>query len=77
MAPFGSIDAMQRALLLLMRALLILSLVAVVVVGILMIRDMDASSRSQGGVFYVGGAVVFVALMIVGKLVSLRGRGRP
>lgn len=43
---------------------------AVLVVGIWMIVHMDASSRSQGGVFYVGLVVAIAVAWLVGTLLS-------
>jgi hypothetical protein len=43
---------------------------AVIVFGSWMITHMDASSRSQGGVFYVGVAMVLLLGVIGGQLIS-------
>ena len=72
----GSLDDLQHALRVLMRVILWGAAAAVLIVGSLMIRDMGASSRSQGGVFYVGGAMVIVLGLIAGRLASLPRRKR-
>jgi hypothetical protein len=45
-------------------------------IGIWVIVHMDASSRSQGGAFYVGIGVVIALAWMVGSLVSLGLRRR-
>jgi hypothetical protein len=47
---------------------------ALMVVGIWMIVHMDASSRSQGGAFYVGIVVVIAFAWLVGTLVAVARR---
>jgi len=49
---------------------------AVIVFGSWMITHMDASSRSQGGVFYVGLAMVLLLGVIGGQLISAWLRAR-
>jgi len=49
---------------------------ALAAIGIWMIVHMDASSRSQGGAFYLGIGVVIALAWLVGSLVNLGLRGR-
>lgn len=76
MGRFDGIDEVQRGLVTFMKLLLWASLVGVVVVGYLMIRDMGGAQRSQGGSIYVGVAVIVVAVVIIDKLVKLHTKGR-
>jgi hypothetical protein len=69
-----SLDDLQGVLVFVMRLLLWGGAGVVLVVGMLMIRDMDAGSRSQGGVIYVAGAMIIVLGLIAGKLASLPRR---
>ena len=62
---------MEQALVRVLRVLLILSAIGVLVVGTLMIVNMNASERSQGGAVYVGIVMLVLLGVIVGKLKSL------
>lgn len=66
-----TLDATSRVLKTLLLALSAFAAAALIVVGIWMIGHMDASSRSQGGAFYVGILVVIAVAWLVGTLVSL------
>jgi hypothetical protein len=72
-----SLDRIQRVLVWVLRILLVVSLIAVLIIGTSMIRNMSASERSQGGAFYVGAAMVVVVALIIGKLVTLLRTSRP
>ena len=76
MSFLESLDRIQHVLVRMLRILLVVSLIAVLIIGTLMIRNMSASERSQGGVLYVGGAMVVVVALIIGKIVTLLRTGR-
>ncbi len=65
------LDRMERALARVLRVLLIVSAIGVLVGGTLVIVNMNASERSQGGAFYVGIVMLVLLGVIVGKLKSL------
>jgi cytochrome b561 len=68
----GGLDDLQRTLAKIMRVILILSLIAVIVLGVLMMRDVW--SGTQGEVYYAGAAMLAISAIIIDKLVKLRGR---
>lgn len=68
----GGLDDLQRTLAKILRVILIVSLLAVIVVGILMIRDVW--SNPQGEVYYVAAAMLAISAIIIDKLMKLRGR---
>jgi hypothetical protein len=76
MSFLESLDRIQHLLVRVLRIVLVVSLIAVLIIGTLMIRNMSASERSQGGVLYVGGAMVVVVALIIGKIVTLLRTGR-
>ena len=57
-----------------LQVLLAVSAVGVVVMGTLMIVNMNASERSQGGAVYVRIAMLVLLGVIVGKLASVSAR---
>ena len=65
------LDRVERALVRALRVLLVLSAIGVLVLGTLMIVNMSASERSQGGAVYVGFAMLVLLAVILGKLKSL------
>jgi hypothetical protein len=66
-----TLDATTKVLRTLLLVLSAFGSVALMVVGIWMIAHMDASSRSQGGAFYVGIVVVIAFAWLVGTLMHL------
>ena len=64
------LDRTEHVLLRVLQVLLAVSAVGVVVIGTLMIVNMNASERSQGGAVYVGIGMLVLLGVIVGKLVS-------
>jgi NADH:ubiquinone oxidoreductase subunit 6 (subunit J) len=71
------LDRSEQALVIVLQILLAGSAVAVLVVGTLMIVNMNESERSQGGAFYLGIGMVVLLAVIVGKLVTVRSRHKP
>jgi membrane-bound ClpP family serine protease len=70
-------DRAEQTLVLVMQGLLAASFVAVLVIGTLMIVNMNASERSQGGGVYVGLAMLVLLAVIVGKFTATRARRKP
>lgn len=68
------LDRMEAALVRVLRVLLVLSAIAVLVAGTLMIVNMNASECSQGGAVYVGIAMVVLLGVILGRLKLLGTR---
>ena len=68
------LDRTEHVLLRVLQVLLAVSAVGVVVIGTLMIVNMNASERSQGGAVYVGIGMLVLLGVIVGKLVSVCAR---
>jgi hypothetical protein len=64
------LDRSERVLSTVLVVILAAAAGAVIVFGSWMITHMDASSRSQGGVFYVGLAMVLLLGVIGGQLIS-------
>jgi hypothetical protein len=62
------LDSTEQALVRLLRVLLVVSATAVLVVGTLMIANMNASERRQGGAVYVGIAMLVLLAVILGRL---------
>jgi NADH:ubiquinone oxidoreductase subunit 6 (subunit J) len=58
----------------LLQVLLAVSAAAVLVVGALMIVNMNAGERSQGGAMYVGIAMVVLLAVILSRLKSVSAR---
>jgi hypothetical protein len=70
------LDRSERVLSTVLVVILAAAAGAVIVLGSWMITHMDASSRSQGGVFYVGLAMVLLLGVIGGQLISAWLRAR-
>src|SRR5436190_14061500 len=68
------LDRTEHVLLRVLQVLLAVSAVGVVVIGTLMIVNMNASERSQGGAVYVGIGMLVLLGVIVGKLASVSAR---
>jgi NADH:ubiquinone oxidoreductase subunit 6 (subunit J) len=68
------LDRTEQTLVLVLQVLLAVSAAAVLIVGTLMIVDMDASSRSQGGRVYVGIAMLVLLAVIASKFTSVSAR---
>ena len=68
------LDRTEHVLLRVLQVLLAVSAVGVVVMGTLMIVNMNASERSQGGAVYVGIGMLVLLGVIVGKLASVSAR---
>jgi hypothetical protein len=64
------LDQSERVLSTVLVVILAAAAGAVIVLGSWMITHMDASSRSQGGVFYVGLAMVLLLGVIAGQFIS-------
>ena len=71
------LDRTEHVLLRVLQVLLAVSAVGVVVIGTLMIVNMNASERSQGGAVYVGIGMLVLLGVIVGRLASVRARRKP
>jgi hypothetical protein len=72
-----TIDPIQDRLAGVLRFLSLVVAGAILAVGALMIRDMDASSRSQGGVIYVGIAMDVALVWAMGMFIRASGRRKP
>jgi hypothetical protein len=70
------LDRSEKALSTVLVVILSAAAGAVIVFGSWMITHMDASSRSQGGVLYVGVAMVLLLGVIGGQLISAWSRAR-
>jgi hypothetical protein len=62
------LDRTEQALIRLLQVLLAVSAAAVLAGGTLMIVNMNASERSQGGAVYVGTAMLILLAVILGRL---------
>jgi NADH:ubiquinone oxidoreductase subunit 6 (subunit J) len=68
------LERTEQTLVRLLQVLLAISAVAVLVIGMLMITNMNASERSQGGAVYVAIGMLVLLAVILSRLRGISAR---